>query len=86
MTLTEIVSHRPLDRGYHRRKLYPWLPMASECRRATDERAHSATGHCDSSSIAFTLSPRCCRATPYTPSGVLRFTDMLLSLRPFGVG
>jgi hypothetical protein len=85
MTLNEIVSHRPLDRGCHGRKLYPWFPMASESKRATDERASSATGHYDSGSVAFTISPRCCRAPPYTSSGVLRFTDMLLSLRPFGV-
>ena len=85
MTLNEIVSHRPLDRGYPERKRYSGLPMASEYKRATDERARSATGHCDSGSVAFTISPRCCRASPYTFSGVLRFTDMLLSLRPFGV-
>ena len=84
MTLNEIVSHRPLDRGCHGRKRYPGLPMASEYKRATDERASSATGHCDLGSVAFTISPRCCRASPYTFSGVLRFTDMLLSLRPFG--
>ncbi len=85
MTLNEIVSHRPLDRGYPERKVYSGLPMASEYKRATDERTRSATGHCDLGSVAFTISPRCCRASPYTSSGVLRFTDMLLSLRPFRV-
>lgn len=39
ITLNEIISHRPLSKGYHRRKVYRWLPMASASRRATDERA-----------------------------------------------
>ena len=53
-------------------------------RRATDECAVSTTGHWGSGSIALTISLRRCRATAYTSSAVPRFTDMLLSLRPFG--
>ena len=85
MTLNEIVSHRPLGRGCHGRKVYPWFPMASEYRCATDERAASATGHCDSGSVAFTISPRCCRAPSYSSSDGLRFADMLLSPPPFRI-
>jgi hypothetical protein len=58
--------------------------MASVYRRATDECAVSTTGHWGSGSIALTISLRRCRATAYTSSAVPRFTDMLLSLRPFG--
>ena len=38
MTFNEIASHRPAGRAYHRQKGIPWLLMASEYRRATDER------------------------------------------------
>jgi hypothetical protein len=85
MSFNALTEHRPLSKAYNEQKSNPSLSMASEYRRATDERAPSATGHYDSGSVAFTVSPRCCRAPPYTSSGVLRFTDRLFSLRPFGV-
>ena len=39
MTFNTLAGHRPLCKVYHERKLYPWLTMASESRRATDECA-----------------------------------------------
>jgi len=38
MTFNEIASHRPAGRAYHEQKGIPWLLMASEYKRATDER------------------------------------------------
>ena len=44
----------------------------------------STPGHWDSGNPALALSLRRCRATAYTSSTVLRFTNMLLFPRPFG--
>jgi hypothetical protein len=84
MPLNELVAHRPSVRAYHGRNRNPWLRMASVYRRATEECDGSTAGHWDSGSVALTISLRRCRAPAYTSSAVLRFTDMLLSPRPFG--
>ena len=70
-------------RAYHERKRYPWLPMASAFRHATEG--------CDIPPLdigvqaipALAISPRRCRATAYMSSAVPRFTYMLLSPFPF---
>src|SRR5262249_35710061 len=58
--------------------------MASDYRCATDECAASTPGDWDSNNAVLALSLRRCRTTAYTSSAVPRFTNMLLSPRPFG--
>src|SRR5262245_50153563 len=58
--------------------------MASDYRCATDECAASTPGDWDSTNPVLALSLRRCRTTAYTSSTVPRFTNMLLSPRPFG--
>src|SRR5215831_16537652 len=58
--------------------------MASDYRCATDECATSTPGDWDSNNAVLALSLRRCRTTAYTSSAVPRFTNMLLSPRPFG--
>src|SRR5829696_3578914 len=84
MPLNRFASHRPPARAYHEQKSNSWLSVASVFRRATDERAFSATGHWGSGSLALAVSPRRCGAAPYTASDAPRFTVMLLSPPPFG--
>ena len=79
-----LAGHRPSRRVYHRQKSNPWLTMASDYRCATDECAASTPGDWDSHNAVLALSLRRCRTTAYTSSAVSRFTNMLLSPRPFG--
>jgi hypothetical protein len=58
--------------------------MASVYRRATEERDIPPLDIGVQAGIALAISLRRCRATTYTSSVVPRFTDMLLSPRPFG--
>src|SRR5215510_7878464 len=37
MPFNAFARHRPSRKAYHRRNAIPWLAMASDCRRATDE-------------------------------------------------
>jgi hypothetical protein len=84
MPLNELAAHRPPVRAYHERKLNPWLPMASAFRRATEECEVPPLDIGVQAIPALAVSLRRCRATAYTSSAVPRFTDMLLSPRPFG--
>ena len=59
----------------------------SRWRRSIDmlpTSVRSTTGHWGSGNPAFTISRRRCGAASYMSSDTLRFTDMLLSPRPFG--
>jgi hypothetical protein len=84
MPLNELAAHRPPVRAYHERKLNPWLPMASAFRRATEECEVPPLDIGVQAIPALAISLRRCRATAYTSSAAPRFTDMLLSPRPFG--
>ena len=84
MPLNELAAHRPPVRAYHERKLNPWLPMASAFRRATEECEVPPLDIGVQAIPALAVSLRRCRATAYTSSAVPRFTNMLLSPRPFG--
>ena len=37
MPFNAFTRHRPSRKAYHRRNAIPWLAMASDCRRTTDE-------------------------------------------------
>jgi hypothetical protein len=58
--------------------------MASAFRRATEECEVPPLDIGVQAIPALAVSLRRCRATAYTSSAVPRFTDMLLSPRPFG--
>src|SRR5512132_4343426 len=84
MSLNSFTSHRPSTKAYHKRQLDLWLSMASAYRRATDECDGSTPGHCGSGNSALALSLRRCRAGASASSATPCFSNMLLSLPPFG--
>jgi hypothetical protein len=86
MPLNALAVHRPSVKAYHGRNLNPWLRTTDGIGVQTCYRrvCGSTAGHWGSGSVALAISLRRCRATTYTSSVVPRFTDMLLSPRPFG--
>ncbi len=70
-----------------RRTMSKQITHGSRWHRTTDVLPMSVTStaeHWDLGSLALALSCRCCRTAAYTSSSASRFTNMLLSPRPFG--
>src|SRR6266568_1952099 len=84
MPFNAFARHRPSRKAYHRRNAIPWLAMASDSRRATDE---CELPPLDIGVRAMQLSPyRAGVAGPYHTRLLIRpaFQPCCLSPRPFG--